>query len=326
MGNHHSNITQIFRSFLLSFFNKQLWIFLFFLCISAAFWLMITLNDVSEQEYIIPVRLSDVPKSIIITSEAEDTIKVSLRDKKMFLLAYKHTNLMQPLDINFSIYANGTSKGTINNAELQKSIRQRLYSSSSIVSLKPDHWEFSYVRGISKVVPVRLAERQADGDNFYASKVKITPEHVEIYAQKDNLDSIDAAFTEPLSIESLNDTVVKTVRLKKIGGVKFIPDVVQVKLYPDVLTESFVEVPIKTVNVPEGKALRLFPSRVKINFATDAGNIRNITPEDFTVEADYQGLRSVGTEKCTIKLVKIPQGIRNPNLEVKQVDYLIETL
>ena len=99
----------------------------------------------------------------------------------------------------------------------------------------------------------------------------------------------------------------------------------KVTIYPDILTEANVEVPITAVNMPEGKTLRTFPSRVKVLFVTGVGNVRNISANQFRVEADYSDIEAHPSEKCSLSIVGIPQGVRNPRLEISEVDYLIET-
>ena len=85
-----------------------------------------------------------------------------------------------------------------------------------------------------------------------------------------------------------------------------------------------VEVPITAVNMPEGKVLRTFPSRVKVLFTTGAGQFRSIRPELFKVEADYWEIQSRPSDKCALHLRSVPYGVRNARLEPTQVDYLIE--
>ena len=61
--------------------NKQFLIFLFFLFLSGMFWLMMTLNETYEKEICVPVRLVGQPKTVVVTTEMVDTVKVMVRDK-----------------------------------------------------------------------------------------------------------------------------------------------------------------------------------------------------------------------------------------------------
>jgi len=138
------------------------------------------------------------------------------------------------------------------------------------------------------------------------------------------LDSIKYVLTEELKITNFDDTVVQTVNLQAMKGVKIVPSQVMITLCPDVLTEESVEVPIHAVNMPEGKTLRTFPPRVKVKFVTGASMFRQIKAEHFRVVADFNELSRKPSEKCKLYLRNIPAGVKNAQLEISQVDYLIE--
>ena len=138
------------------------------------------------------------------------------------------------------------------------------------------------------------------------------------------LDSIKYVNTEPLNIRNLTDTVIKDVALYRIKGVKYVPEKVKVSICPDILTEEKCEVPIEAVNMPEGKILRTFPSRVTVTFTVGASLFRTISPDRFKVVVDYNELMAEPSDKCNIYLRSIPHGVRNARLSVAQVDYLIE--
>jgi hypothetical protein len=85
-----------------------------------------------------------------------------------------------------------------------------------------------------------------------------------------------------------------------------------------------VEVPITAINMPKGKILRTFPSRVKVKFVVGASMFRLIRAEHFKVVADYDELSRRPSDKCNIYLKATPHGATKARLEFNQVDYLIE--
>ena len=112
--------------------------------------------------------------------------------------------------------------------------------------------------------------------------------------------------------------------LNRIKGVKYVPENVKVSICPDILTEEKFEVPIVAVNMPAGKVLRTFPSRVTVTFTVGASMFRSIRPEGFKVVADYNEVMENPSEKCNIYLRSVPHGVRNARISFNQVDYLIE--
>ena len=49
--------------------------------LSAVFWLILTLNETYEKELKVPVRIVNVPKNVVLTSSADDTVRITVRDK-----------------------------------------------------------------------------------------------------------------------------------------------------------------------------------------------------------------------------------------------------
>lgn len=317
---------QIIKDFFFSKANKEVLIFLFFFALSGVFWLMSTLNDSYEREFSIPVTVTGIPKNAVLTSNEVDTIKVTIRDKGLTLLAYEYGDILKNIRPNFRTYSRNNGTGVIPAAELRKMVSQQLVSSSAITAVKPERLEFYYNYGDKKVVPVRWSGRVIPEELYFISRVEYVPDSVTIYAADDKLDSISMMYTEPLNYVNFRDTLVANCEINKIKGVKAVPERVKVTFYTDLLTEERIEgIPIKGINLPEGKVLRTFPSKVAVRFVTGASVYRGLRPEDFTVIADYDELRKHPTEKCRIYLKDVPRGISRARLEVSLVDYLIES-
>lgn len=315
----------IFRGFLFKLLNKEFLFFLFFLALSGIFWLMMTLNETYEQEIPVGLRLTGIPKNVVMTTEMSDTAYITVRDKGFMLLSYITSSKLHPLTYNFSGYADRqTNKGQISVADIQKSVRHQLYASTVITAIKAERLEFYFNYGLNKEVEVKLVGNVVPASNFYLSHVQFSPEKVVVYATKDKLDSIHSVTTEYQNIVNFDDTVVRKVRLKPIVGAKIVPSTISLTLYPDILTEESVEVPITAINKPEGLTVRTFPQKVKVRFTVGASMFRTIRPSDFQVVVDYREIAARPSDKCNLYLQSKPRGVSNAHLEIKQIDYLIE--
>ena len=85
-----NQIFKVVGNFLFSSLNREFLIFLFFLLLSGAFWLMMALNETYEEELKVPVRLVGMPRNAVMTDEPADTVKVTVRDKGFTLVTYKY--------------------------------------------------------------------------------------------------------------------------------------------------------------------------------------------------------------------------------------------
>ena len=320
------SVSKIIRNFLFSKANREFLVFLFFLVLSGAFWLMTTLNETFEQELKVPVHIVNIPKNVMLTSEETDTLRITVRDKGYVLMSY-YTQGIKRLNLAFKNYISDASNSTltVSNQELQKLLRQQLSASTDLLSVKPDKMVFYYNYGSKKRVPVRWSGRVIPEHLYYISSVDYSSDSITIYAPKEKLDSINVVYTEPLNYVNFRDTLSVDCNLRKMEGVKATPNQIKVTFFTDVLTEESIDgIPVVGINLPKGKALRTFPAKVKVKFVTGVNTFRSLKPSDFLVVADYNEIQSTRSDKCNIYLRRVPHDISRATLDIKEVDYLIE--
>ena len=304
--------------------SKEILIFIFFLILSGIFWFILTLNETYEREIKVTMQIKGIPKNVVLTSNEIDTLRVVVRDKGWILMRYLYDK-NRNINITFKNYDRGNGYGIASSSDVKRMINQQLEMSTSISSVKPDRIEFFYNNGERKRVPIRWAGRVIPEQLYFISHVQYWPDSVDIYSSKEKLDSISAIYTETLNYVGFRDTLMVTCKTSHPKDVKVVPDQVRIGFYTDVLTEESLDgIPIKAINMPEGKVLRTFPPKVKVRFVTGVSQFRTLRPEDFTVIADYQEIMQNPSDKCNIYLKVIPHGISKAVLDIKQVDYLIE--
>jgi hypothetical protein len=304
--------------------SKQILIFLFFLILSGIFWLILTLNESYEQEIKVVYTIRGIPKNVVLTSNEIDTFRVTVRDKGWMIFQYLYKEKRSVI-INYKSFDRGNGSGIVSTSEVRRLLSQQLESSTLISSVKPDRLEFFYNNGERKRVPVRWAGHVNPEQLYFISHVQYMPDSVDVYTSREKLDSIKVVYTEPLNYTGFRDTLLIDCKLSHQKDVKVVPEHIRIGFYTDVLTEESMEgVPIKAINMPEGKVLRTFPPKVKIHFITGVSQFRTLRPEDFTVIADYNEIIKNPSDKCNIYLKTVPHGISRATLATKQVDYLIE--
>ena len=315
------NILKAVRNFLFSGLNKEFLIFLFFLALSGAFWLLMTLNETMEREFKIPMRLTGVPGNAVITGELPDTVRVTVRDKGFTLVTYD----FRPLVFRFSNYADeDEGKGVIPLTDVQKQVLSQMYGSSKLLQVKPGAFDFYFTYGTSKKVPVVFRGKITTSKSYYLAHTEFYPSIVTVYANKQQLDKLQTVEIEPFNYRNLQDTIRQAVKIRKIRGVKIVPSTVRLSVYPDVLTEEAIEVPITAINMPPGMVLRTFPSKVTVRFTIGASLFRTIKPNLFKVVVDYEELAANPSDKCTLQLRSVPRSVSKASLEIDRVDYLLE--
>ena len=314
------------KDFLLSKKSREFFIFMFFFFIAGGYWLLQTLNNDYETEFSIPVRLKGVPNDVVITSEPVSELRVRVKDKGTVLLNYMLGKNFYPVILDFTEYKSGDSHVYVSSADFRKKVSGQLNASTHLISLKPDTLDYIYSRGSSKKVPVRLRGNVSAGRQYYLSDTLFTPDSVLVYAPATVLDTITAAYTGNLNLEDISDTLKQRVVLASGRGVKYVPPSVEMMLPVDIYTEKTVEVPLRGVNFPADKVLRAFPSKVQITFQIGVSRFRQVNADDFHLWVSYQELLKLGSDKYTVRLRNVPDGVSHVRFNPEQVDFLIEQI
>lgn len=300
-------------------------LFLFFLALSAGFWLFLTLNEQYEEDFEVRIELKNVPRGIVITDGPPKTLRLTLSDRGLTLLNYQYGDTLPPVVIDFNAYANANGHVRISTSELLKQVQKRLAAGTHIQTAKPEAVEFFYNRGNFKRVPVRMADNANAAYGHVLLGRTLTPDSVNVYASRQCLDTLSAVYTEPAYLRDIKESSTMTLRLQHIYGAKITPDSVRLNLRADRLVEKSVSVEVTGVNVPEGYRMRTFPTTVNVTCQVAMSQYNHIREKDFVVTANYAEIPEGGTI-CHIRLTSTPAGAQFCRLHTNEVEYVLDPI
>lgn len=313
------------KIFLFSKTSRKALVFLFFVLISAGFWLLQTLNETYDTVLHLPLRLTDVPADVVVTTDLPEELQVTVRDKGTSLLRYSF-GMDEVVSVNFRDYDEGQASGhaVIMHADVQKQLTSMLEPSSRILQLRPDTLEFFYTRGKQKRVPVAFRGNITTNPLYYLAEVSCSPDSVTVWAEERILDSLQVVYTATTVINDLKVTTTREVPLATQRGMKFEPAEVSMTALVDVYTEKQVEVPIIGTNFPGGHTLRTFPATAIVSFRVGARNFKNINAENFVLTATYEELLALPDSILQLHLRSVPEGVSQVRIQPESVQFLIE--
>ena len=312
------------RSFLLAKKSREFLIFLFFVFVSFCFWLLQVLNDDYETELSMQLKLKNVPENVVLTSELPNELKIGVQDKGTVLINYLLGKSLYPVTIDFEEYQDKGNQIRFLSSALSKRVTGQLSQSTKLLAIKPDTLELIYTRGEGKKVPVCLRGEVEAERQYYISERIFSPDSVMVYAPREILDTITAAYTETLHVEEISDTTRHRAGIMPVKGARFTPSYSDITFMVDMYSEKTVEVPVQGVNFPEDKLLRTFPSKVQVTFQIGLRQFKTVNAEDFTVVVDYQTLEREKSEKCKPVLLKSPANVNLIRVAPAEIDYIIE--
>ena len=312
------------RKWLSWLWNKQTFIFLFFLLLSTVFWVFQAVNETYEEEFSVPIELRGVPNNVVVTTDLPAAIHVTLRDKGSILLSYRYTRRFKPIVIDFDTYVNSSGHVVIQGTDFIRQISSQLLGSTQLLNSKPESLEFYYNYGLCKRVPVIVQGNIRTGRLYSLANTLLGQDSVTVYAAKELLDTITGAYTQLLNMRGLTDTTQVSVPFQSVRGAKFVPAKVGLTFCIDRLVEKTVLVPVQQVNFPASKQLRTFPATVSVTFQVGMGQYRNITSDNFVLVVNYEDLLKNKTNLCHLSLKTIPTGVSHVRISPQDVEYIIE--
>ena len=304
--------------------NKSFLTFLFFLTLSTAFWCFEAFKEVNTVEISVPLRLTNIPENVVVTTELPKDVRITLRDKNSSLFFYRYFQTMAPVEIDFSHYANPSCHVRLPKEDVRRGLKNNFETSTELLGLRPDTLEYFYSYGTSKTVETRLQGKLAPADGYYIVRQELHPALATVYATERQLDTISAALTLPYYHTDLTESFSTQIYLQDVKGAKFLPDTVRLSVEVDRLVEKTLALPVQPLNVPEDVRLRTFPMKVNVTFQVGMKEFRNVTEADFKLVLDANDLTDATANTCAVRIVEQPAAAFRLRLSQSEVEFLIE--
>ena len=296
-------------------------IFLACVLTAALFWYILALNDNMQDGFFVKININDVPKNVTFISDVPDRVYVTIRDKGTSLM--RHGRLKDPsIDIDFRRYAaNGVLR--YRRADMMAALRNTFGTNATVSSISIDSIRLDYTTNPGKRIPVVI-----DGDVGAASGFVIAgrlisdPVSVVAYSTSENLDTLHKAHTVHFERLGLSESTKMEVRIRPMAGIRTIPDEVQVRIPVETLVHKVVSVNVEPVNVPAGKGLLLFPSKVNVGFYVPMNRF-NEDETDIEVYVDYEDIERLRTKRIPVRIAKHPESLVNVSVVNDRVEYTI---
>lgn len=301
--------------------SKDLLVFLVFVFISTALWMLHASRKDYETVVQIPVSYENIPKDIILTNALPKQLRITIVGRGTNLANYRFGKDFDPIQIDMTDIKKSTNILATNSLKpaLQKQIKQE----TQIIRIYPDSIYFKYEHLQSKKVPVKLtAAIELSQQYTYSDSISIVPKYVIAYGPKSILDTLKFAETTTIQLNDVKDTISLNIPLKRINNITYSDSIVHTTIKSELFTENTVLVPISISKTPSNRRLRIFPANVSLNYQTGISNYDKIDASSFSVEVDYNETKSYN--KLPIHKKKTHKKAFNIKIKPEFVDYIIE--
>lgn len=228
------------------------------LVIALNLWFIVNLSRDFNVSVEVPIVLSNLPQDVTVSSEVPATAAVNLTGEGWNLISV-YTNPPR-------VFVNAES-GEVN---LSEQIRNQVgaFSNLNIIQVRPYILEIRTERRISKKVPViSRVELNVGGRYGLLRDPVVSPDSVTISGAESILAEIDYWETENVELANITRSIVNNISLRQPdAAISVEPLSVTLDVEVAEFTEAELRVPIRTRNLPSGRAVTYNPSSIMVRY------------------------------------------------------------
>ncbi|MDX9923690.1 MAG: CdaR family protein [Ignavibacteriaceae bacterium] len=300
--------------------SKKIITISFIVFFSLALWVSVSLSNEYYTTITVPIVFTDLPEDYIVGSSSAKEVRIGLKGEGWLL-----TKLFTGKLPIFEITLNKSS--SIKNLSIRNFIENNSWITSrmQVVDINPSQLTIDIDRVFIKKVPIKPRTKLSFNEGYgIASKVFIDPESVSVYGTMSNIRKIDSVETYEKEFKNIDEKVGSSLTLKPIPDVYYKRD--NTLVYFDVQKTSdktFKDVDVEIINVPRGREIVLYPSKISLTFRGGMLNLGKLNKDAIRVYVDYW--KAIKDTSGTIEpIVEHPNNIELLNTEPNSLKYIIK--
>lgn len=278
-------------------------------------WFIVNLSRDYNVTIEVPIVLSNLPSDETISSEIPETASVVLTGEGWSLISV-YTNPPR-------VMVNAES----NEVNLAEQLRSQVgaFSALNIVQVRPAQLTIQRERRVRKKLPVRNRINLQFSDQFgLLSDPILSPDSVTAVGAESILDELEYLFTAETEISNINESVNRVVQLQSMSGITFEPSTVILSLEVAEFTEAEIRVPIRTRNLPSGRAVSYNPSSIIVRYDVPLHQFSEVQGVRlFNAYVDYSLIEEddLGTIAPDVEIVDNSFNVRIRSFQPPRVSY-----
>lgn len=315
-----------FKEVIHKFTSKDTALFLFFLVVAAAFWMMLTFNNQMTHDVAVTLKIKK-PGNVTLLQELPESFTVTVKDRgTAFLKSYFHS--APSVEIDFSkFYDEKSHSMIISSSQLLSELRRTFRREATILKISPEAINVKCTSLAGKKVPINWEDnvKNITTDRQFVINpdgVRTYPDSVTVFAlDRATLREITEVDISTVEVENLSASLDKQVRIKPITNVRVVPSKVKLHVPVEPLIKKEQEVSISVRNQPYGLNVLLFPPSVNVSYLVPQS--KYMSPLNLTVVVDYNDI-DLSSNKVNIKLGEVSGAYSNVMIGLDSVNYVIE--
>lgn len=284
--------------------------------ISVCLWFIVNLSRDFNVTIQVPIQVASVPEDEIVSSDVPETASVNVSGEGW--------NIISVYNNPPRVLVTAQSDQVILSEQMRNQISA--FSDLNIIQVQPSQITVQTEKKATKRVPIVSNVQLNMQDRFgLLHDPEITPDSVTISGTADALESISVWETEQVQIDDVNSDIQRNIALQNSeSNLSFEVETVNFQAEIAEFTEAEVRVPIRTRNLPSGRAVTYNPSSITVRFDVPLdqySEIQDMRP--FRAYVDYSVIEQddSGRIEPEIEVLNTDFNIRLRSFQPQRVSY-----
>ena len=277
--------------------NKLYYTFILFSFLSVVFWFMTKLSKEYDSSIKYPVSYINLPSNKLLQEKPLEYIDIRVKATGFKLISSKVSPRKLIIDAS-NIYGKSLTDYYLLLSQQKLSVQKQMNTGVKVVYFIKDSIHFKLGVLNQKKVVVKLTSELIFADGFeFNNSISIQPDSINEFVDIKE-------FNPDSNVRAEKDKVLITASVERF-------------------TEGSVEVPVKVLNIPNGKQINTFPKFVKVTYRIALSNFNKIDSSTFLIECDYGISENNNLPYLIPKLVGSSSMIKNARISPQKIDFLI---
>lgn len=296
--------------------------YLLFACVAFVFWFFLSLDNLVQRDFNVPLTLTNVPDSVVLIDEMPPSLNVVVEGKGSQLLPFSWGG-MHGLRLKFSdASTEGGKLFHLSKERLEARLRDYFGQSVQLLAVKPDSISVRYTSSHGVKLPLKVySEVRPDIGYVIYGEITTDVDSVTVYSTHGHEKTLSYIETEPIVLTNLKDSTSLSVNVQKLDGCRIIPDKVTVDIPVEPLISKHRQVKIDVINLPLDVGFITFPSMIDVTYLVPMSCFN--VDHRISVYVDYNSLKP-GDNKIKVNLSRPSDLYRNVTLSKDSVEFVLE--
>lgn len=305
--------------------KRKVKVFLVFLLCASLAWLINKLSQTYTSNTTFQVEYINIPEEFLLANTPKEEIQVRLQAVGFQFLGYELKPKHIQLDVSKVMHKDDSYYLTSDQIRIQ--LEAQLNNYSTLTDFDSDIIYFDFTSLETKKIPVKaVLDFTFAANHILEGEINVIPDSIQVSGPKSQIDSIRNIRTEVIKKDDLNNSFTDEVALKlpkQLKGTTFSNDVVMVSAKIVKFSERVIEVPVTVINLPESIKVRTFPEIIEVRCQGTLEHLKELSADDFAVEADYSKISKESGNSLTVQLAQYPKTLNNAVISTNEVEFIL---